>query len=159
MSCAAIAAFAQGTTGTKTTTITRNSVFPPVGVASDETIQVNVVNISPASSSGTAASCTGSITFTNAAGAVIGKAVPFTVTGSQLFSTSLPFGGLGATGTRAEVVASVQQTLTIPATAPCSLVFSLETYSTSNGETHMVLGNSSISGIAAPAAAGPASGR
>jgi hypothetical protein len=42
--------------------------------------------------------------------------------------------------TRGVFVASVQQTITRPATAPCSLVFSLQTYD-SNGETHVFLGN------------------
>jgi hypothetical protein len=36
----------------------------------------------------------------------------------------------------------VQHTVTRPATAPCSLVFSLEVFDTSTGVTHLLLGNS-----------------
>src|ERR1041385_6877301 len=43
---AASTAFAQGSTSTTTTT--RNFVFPPVGLGSTETAQVNVVNIATA---------------------------------------------------------------------------------------------------------------
>ena len=57
---------------TSSTTFTRDFRFPPVGIASTETVQINVVNNATASSSGTAASCTGTITFTNASGTVIG---------------------------------------------------------------------------------------
>ena len=43
--------------------------FGPIGLASSETAQINVVNTAAASSSGTAASCTGSVSFVNASGA------------------------------------------------------------------------------------------
>ena len=136
---AAASAFAQGTTSTTTTT--RNFIFPPVGLGSTETAQVNVVNIATASSRGTAASCTGSISFANASGAVIGKATIFTVGSNQIVSVSLPFGISGLAGTHGEILASVSQTVTFPSSAPCSLVFSLETFATATGETHVVLTN------------------
>jgi hypothetical protein len=125
---------------TSTTTFTRNFRFPPVGIASTETMQINVLNSAAASSSGTAASCTGTITFTNAAGAVIGTAASFTVASGQVFSASLPFSKAGASGTRAEIVGSVQ--LTVSSSTPCALTNSLETFDTSSGVTHMFLGGS-----------------
>jgi len=130
----ALSAFAQTTT---TTTSTRTFSFPPLGLGSTETAQVNVVNMASASSSGTAASCTGSIQFANASGTVIGKAATFTVGTGQISSVTLPFGTSGFSGTHADFVASVTQT--VPSTGPCELVVSLETFATATGETHVVL--------------------
>jgi hypothetical protein len=134
--------FAQGsTTGLS---FTQNYSFPPVGLASSETAQVNVINIAKASSAtgATAPSCTGTITFSNASGTAIGSPVSFTTTGSEVFSTPLNFSQVGASGLRGEFVASVQLTGTVPSKAPCSLVFSLETFDTSIGATHVLLENS-----------------
>jgi hypothetical protein len=136
----ALTAFAQGTTSTTTTT--RNFDFPPVGLGSTETAQVNVVNIASASSSGTAASCTGAVSFANSSGTVIGKATTFTVGTGQIASVPLPFGTSGFSGTRGEFVATVTQTVTIPSATPCALVLSLETFATATGETHILLTNS-----------------
>jgi hypothetical protein len=119
------------------TTATRSSSFPPVGLSSTETIQINVVNNASASSSGTAASCSGTISFTNSSGTIIGAATSFTVTHGQIFSASLPFSKAGASTTRAEIVGSVQ--LTLSNSTPCALVQSLETYDTSSGVTHVFL--------------------
>src|ERR1017187_10072868 len=74
-----------------TITTTRDSTIGPVGVGSAETIQINVANLASNSSSGTAASCTGSITFNNTTGNAIGTSTSFTVTAGQIFSASLPF--------------------------------------------------------------------
>jgi hypothetical protein len=125
-------------------TFTRDYAFPPVGLASSETAQLNVVNIAPASTANneTAPACTGTITYANASGKAIGAPTSFTTTGSQVSSTQLTFSQLAASGTRAEFVASVQLTRSLPATEPCSLVFSLETFDTSSGVTHVYLGNS-----------------
>lgn len=128
------------------TTFTRDFSFPPVGIASTETIQINVLNHATASSSGTAASCTGTITFTNASGAAIGTATSFTVTSGQVFSASLPFSKAGASGTRAEIVGSVQLTVSTSSSAPCALTNSLETFDTSSGVTHVFLGGSAEQG-------------
>jgi hypothetical protein len=137
-----VCAFGQGLTGT--TTITRDFVFPPVGLGSGETAEVDLVNIAPtpASSSATAPSCTGTVTFAGATGAVIGKAMPFTTTGGQVASVSLPFSSANITGVRGVILVSVQQSTTLPSSAPCSLVFYLETYD-STGATHVFLGNAS----------------
>lgn len=141
-------------------TFTRDYNFPPVGLASSETAQLNVVNIATASTAtNTAPSCSGSITFTSAGGTVIGKPTSFTTMGSQVSSTQLTYSQLQlpASDVRGEFVASVQLTTSLPA-AGCSLVFSLETFDTSTGVTHVYLGNSStgtalIGNLGAPRAA------
>lgn len=124
---------------------TRDYNFPPVGLASTETAQINLVNIAPIPTTTTteAPACTGTVTFTNASGAVIGKPTSFTTTGSQVISVQLMFTQLqlASTDIRGEFVASVQLTHAVPA-APCSLVFSLETFDTSTGVTHVYLGDS-----------------
>jgi hypothetical protein len=135
---------AQGT-GT-IATLTRDSVFPPVGLASTETIQINVLNSATSPSTGTAASCTGTITFSSATGASIAPATPYTVAGGQVFSAKISYSSAGLTG-RAEIVGSIQSTTTIPSKAPCSLVFSLETFDTSSGVTHIFLGNATASAV------------
>jgi len=142
---ASACAFAQGSTGTTTTTITTNYVFPPVGLAPSETAAVSVVNIAPAPSSTTAAapSCTGTVTFANSAGAVIGKATAFTVASGQIATVTVTATAAGITAARGEILASIQQTTTRPATAACSLVYSLQTYDTGSGVTHLFLGNAS----------------
>ncbi len=138
-------AFGQGSTGTAS--FIRDFSFPPVGLASSETAQVNVVNIAnaPTNANAVAPSCAGTITFTGNSGATIGSPVSFTTTGGQIFSTQLAFSKLAATGTRGGFLASIQMTTVIPAKAPCSLVFSLETFDNSTGATHVFLGNSAAS--------------
>jgi hypothetical protein len=148
-----ICAMAQGTTGTSTTTTTTNYFFPPVGLSSGETISVSLVNIAPASTSstGTAPSCTGTVTFAGIVGSATsttvlntgGKPTSFTVGSGQIATVSVPFATSGLTSTRGEVLASVQQTVTRPATAPCSLVFSLEVYDSAGDQ--VFLGNSAAS--------------
>lgn len=126
--------------------LTRDYNFPPVGLASSETAQINLVNIAPMSTTTTseAPACTGTVTFTNTSGAVIGKPTSFSTTGSQVTSVQLLFKDLqlASTDVRGEFVANVQLTRSVPATAPCSLVFSLETFDSSTGVTHVYLGNS-----------------
>jgi hypothetical protein len=115
-----------------------------VGLASSETAQLNVVNIAPAptAAGATAPSCSGTITFADATGKTIGTPANFTTTGSQVSSTQLLFSQLPGSGSRGEFVASVQLTLSFPEKAPCALVFSLETFDTTSGVTHVYLGNS-----------------
>jgi hypothetical protein len=127
-------------------TINRDSSFPPVGLAPTETLQINVLNTATAATGGTAASCTGTITFSGSTGSVIGTATPFTVGSGQVASAKLPFSSSGATG-RVEIVGSIQSTITFPQKAPCSLVFSLETFDTSTGVTHIFLGNAAANPI------------
>jgi hypothetical protein len=132
----AACAFAQTTS---TTTSTRSFTYPPIGLGSTETAQVNVVNDATASSSGTAASCTGTISFLNSAGTAIGTATPFTVTSGQIASASVTFAKVGATGVRTEIRGVVTLTATSGSGVPCSLASSLETYDSTTGATHLHL--------------------
>jgi hypothetical protein len=126
-------------------TFTRNSSFPPVGLAASETMQVNVVNLAenPATVTSTspAASCTASISFFNAAGTPIGTATSFTVTAGEAQSATMTLAKAGITGTtRAEIRAVIQSTITEGRDAPpCSLASSLETFDTTLGVTHVYL--------------------
>src|SRR5580704_11196917 len=94
-------AIAQTTTSSSTTTDTTN--FPPVGLASSETAQINVTNLATASSGGTAASCTGTISFLNAAGTVIGSATSYTVASGVTASITLPFAKTASAAVRTEI--------------------------------------------------------
>ena len=125
---AAATSFAQSTS----TTNTRSYTFLPFGLAATETAQVNVVNLAANSSSGTAASCTGTISFLSNTGATLGTATSFTVTSGQTFSATR-----AGSGSRAVLRAVI--TLTIPTSSapPCVLASSLETYDTSTGVTHL----------------------
>ena len=134
---AAFAGFAQ-----TSTTTTRTRSFPPIGLAPTETLQINLLNMATTSSSGTAASCTGSVSFASATGAAVGTATTFTVTSGQVFSVRLPFSSSGATA-RAEFVALVTST---SSSAPCALVTSLETFDTTTGATHIYIGGSGPEG-------------
>lgn len=129
----ASSAFAQ----TSTTSATHSFDYPPIGLASSETLQINVLNSATASSSGTAASCSGSISFASASGAALGTATSFTVTSGEVFSATLPFSKTGASGTRAEVVGIVAVTTT--SGTPCGLRTSLETFDTATGVTNVYL--------------------
>jgi hypothetical protein len=141
-------AFGQSTSAT----YTRDYVFPPLSLANGETAQVNVANTAKAPTNGTAASCTGTISFTTGNGAATGNPVAFTVPAGQIFSSSFP----NNSANRTAILATVQQTLPIPVfpvqailantiNLPCSLVLSLEIFSST---THVVLGNSTA--IAGP---------
>lgn len=131
--------------GQTTTPTTRSSTLPPVGLASSETAQVTVVNTASASSGGTAASCTGSISFVNAAGTTVGTASTFTVTSGQAFSKPLPYVTTAASG---RTVVRGVVSLMIPATSapPCSLAIVLETFETTTGVTHVYQPSGSIEG-------------
>jgi hypothetical protein len=135
------AAFAFAQTSTTSGTVTQTTNTPPVGLASSETAQINIVNTASASSSGTAASCTGTISFLNASGTVIGTATPFTIASGVITSVSLPFAKAGVTGTRTEIRGEITRTYTLNSGVPCSLEATLETYDASTGATHVYLTN------------------
>jgi len=130
-----------------TTAGTRNYVFPPVGLASGETASITVVNtavplsvVSPGATSATqpsAPSCTGTISFSNASGA-IGTPTSFTVGAEGFQTVTLPFASEGLTGNRGEIVGKISL---VASGAPCSLQFSLETYDSTTFATHAVLSN------------------
>jgi hypothetical protein len=137
---AAGAALGMAQTNTTTNPVTRQSSFPVVGLASTETVQVNVVNNAAATASGTAASCTGTISFLNATGNTIGTATSFTVGSGQIFSAALPFTGTGATsGSRTLIRGVVAVTFTPGSGVPCRLASTLETFDTTTGVTHVHL--------------------
>ena len=119
------------------TTGTRTINLPPAGLGSTETARINVVNVASDSTSGTAASCTGSISFLNASGVAIGSPATFTVTSGQISSGSLPFSSAGISGIRGEIRGQIQLTLT--ASVPCALSFSFETFDSATGVTHIFL--------------------
>ncbi len=138
----AVAAWAQAPT-----TLTRNLAFPPVGLAFTETAQINVANTAVNPSTGTAASCTGTISFNTSTGAAAETAVKFTVTAGQIYSTELTAAKLGVTnGNRAEFIGSVQ--LTVVPKTPCSLAISLETFDAVTGATHVYLTNPASATVA-----------
>jgi hypothetical protein len=83
--------------------------------------------------------------FTNAAGKQVGS-TQFTTTGNQIFSTQLTFSALATSGTRAEFVATVQVTGSVPATSPCMLVSSLETFNNSTNTTDVFIPNATMLG-------------
>jgi len=123
-----------------TNTITRETITAPFGLGSTETARVSVVNVANNLSNGTAASCTGSISFLNSSGTAIGSASSFTVTSGQITGASLTFVQAGGTGVRTEIRAEISQTLSQG--VPCALQYVLETYDSSSGATHIYLSNS-----------------
>ena len=137
--------FAQTTgTTTTTTTATRQTTFSPVGLGSSETLEVNVANLAANPTSGTAASCTGSVSFVNASGAAIGTASNFTLTSGQMKAVTLPYTSSGTSSGRALVRAVISVTLT--SGTPCQLASSLATYDTSTGATHAYVDGGEMAG-------------
>ncbi|HTS48613.1 MAG TPA: hypothetical protein VMH05_11760 [Bryobacteraceae bacterium] len=133
---------------------TRTITLPPAGLGSTETAQINVVNVAANSSTGTAASCTGTISFLNSAGSTIGSATPFTLSSGQLSSASLPFSSAGLSGVRGEIRAQIQ--LTTTSGVPCAPSFSFETFDTSSGATHLYLASPGGGpGLGGPGPGGP----
>jgi hypothetical protein len=116
--------------------IMRTFVFPAVGLASSESARIAAVNIAPASHKGTAASCSGTISFTNASGAPVGKPAQFSIgTGDIAYGDVL---GLdpSSNSVRNEFQGSVQVTIDPASGAPCSLLLTLEVFDTATGVTH-----------------------
>jgi hypothetical protein len=152
LAAAAPALWAQSTSTSSTYTTTQN--LPPIGLASTETAQINVVNVAAESSGGTAASCTGSIEFLNSSGTVIGTATTYTLGTNQLKSVSVPFSSVGASG-RAEIRGVITQTGTAPSDVPCELLVSLETYDTASGVTHVYVSGGQTGGAGQQGGGGP----
>jgi len=132
-----------------TTPITYN--YAPIGLASSETIQVNLANLASNVATvvvGQSSQCTGSVSFLSAAGAQIGSATPFIVNSGQTISVGLPFAGAGIVGNRGVIRAVV---VLSPASsynyAFCNLSSSIETFDTISGVTHLFLTNSGFAGV------------
>ncbi len=135
----AVSAVAQTTSPAPPLAFTRNYIFPAIGLAGTETLQVNVVNLASVPTGSSAAeSCTGTISFAKADGTAIGTPVKFTVSAGQIYSAALPFART-TYASRGEILASVQQTVDFSAGSACSLSMSLETFDTATGVTHAVL--------------------
>jgi len=124
-------------------TVTRTFL---VGLGSTETAQIAVVNLANASSSGPAASCTGSIAFFNAAGTAIGTVTTFTLGTGQVASARLPFASAGGSGVRALIRGVVTVTRTAGSGVSCTPAATLDTFDNSNGVTnHRYAGEEAIS--------------
>ncbi len=113
---------------------TTTYIFPPVGLGSTETLQVNVANLASNPAAGSPASCAASVEFIDASGVAIERASSLTATAGQTTSVKLTSTQAG-TGVRGEVRVAI--TLTITSGVACSAVYSLETYDTSSGATHV----------------------
>ena len=138
-SASGVAAFCQTSTTTPSATNGPRSVtLAPMGLAVSDTAQINVLNTASDSSTGTAASCTGTIAFVDTSGQAIGTASSFTVTSGQTFSAKL------AGGSSRQVIHAVV-TATLGSDTPCQLYVAMETYDTSTGVTHVFLDGGTIS--------------
>lgn len=123
--------------------VTRDYVFPPVGLGASETASITVMNAATTGSPGGASpalapSCTGTISFSNPNGE-IGMPTPFTVGSEQFMTVTLPFASAGLLANRGEIQGKVSLTISTSMPTPCSLILSLETYDSTTGVTHAVL--------------------
>jgi len=134
------------------TMTTRQASFPPVGVALTETMQVNLFNQDAPATTGTAPSCTGSISFVDSTGkAIAGTGGNFTVAAGQTQSISI-LGSKASTNTSTGARAEVRAVVTLNSVhgTPCSLVDSLETFDSTTGATHVYLLGSVLNVIPFP---------
>ncbi len=131
-------AFAQSTT-----TRTSDFTFPLVGVGTTETLGVNLINLATTSATSAAAapSCTGTVTFINAAGITIGTPTTFTLASKAVQVVTMTFAAAAFTGTRGLVRTVIETTRT--SNIACSLSYSLNTYDTTTGVTHVFLSGAS----------------
>jgi hypothetical protein len=114
--------------------------LPVVGLASSETAQVNVayllqttLEVLPANATPSTPSCTGTITFYNAAGSALGTPASFSITTGQIYSTTLPYSDVtGSSGNGRTVIRAAVTT-----NAPCAVNTNIETYDTATGVTHV----------------------
>lgn len=133
--------------------------LPVVGLASSETAQVNVVNLTPVPSITTAPipmeSCAGSISFYDAGGNLITTSTPaaFTIGAGQIFSVTVPYSAIEpadrpTTGNgRAAIRAVVSFPNNSDVSGACLIATNLETFDTATGVTHVHVEGST--GIAA----------
>ena len=143
ISLAGVSLFGQNT-GSATAS-TSSPLFPPVGVAPSETLQVNLTNIATKSgSSNLLPQCSGTLTFYNAGGSVIGDgtSIGFSVA-TGILSVPLTYSAIGAAGQRAVVRVDIELSpVTLPTgsgTPACSLLSSLEIYDAATGSIHAVI--------------------
>jgi hypothetical protein len=130
--------------------VTRNYIFPPIGLGGSETASITVMNAAATSSPGGASaapapSCSGTISFSNAKGE-IGTPTPFMVASGQFMTVALPFADAGLSGVRGEIQGNVSLITSTSTPTPCLLLASMGTYDSTTGATHAVLSNSPASG-------------
>lgn len=126
--------------GQEAVSSTHSISLPPAGIGSTETMQVTVTNLAAngtGTSTSTSASCTGSVSFLNSNGATIGTATTYTAAAGQSVDVKLAFANAASSGTRVDVRAVIAATQT--SGTPCVLAYSLQTYDTSSGDTHLYL--------------------
>ncbi len=143
---------------------TSTTTLPPVGLASTETVQVNVSNTSPVlpstNSAAAPTACSGSIAFLDSNGNSIGAPTEFKIGSGQTLSAKLPYASAAASGAARIVVRpEILVTLNITTTPPpvtngtavpvlplllpsCFLTSSVEIYDTATGVTHAFYANS-----------------
>ena len=131
--------------GQEAVSSTHTISLPPAGIGSTETMQVTVTNLAANGNNNTTASCTGSVSFLNSNGATIGTATTYTAAAGQSVDVKLAFASAASSGSRVDVRAVIAATQT--AGAPCELAYSLQTYDTSSGVTHLYLASAPSSEV------------
>jgi hypothetical protein len=146
ISLAGVSLFGQGG-GSATASMSSSPQFPPVGVAPSETLQVNLTNIATESgSSNLLPQCSGTLTFYDAGGIVIGDgtSISFSVP-TGILSIPLTYSAISASGQRAMVRVDIKlapvtlPTADNPRTPACTLLSSLEIYDIATGAIHAVV--------------------
>jgi hypothetical protein len=84
----------------------------------------------------------GSVSFLNSIGTAIGPSTPFTVASEMVVSVALPF-TKASTGTT-RIVVRPQISVTTTSGTPCNLVYTVETYDSTSGVTHVYLTGTAI---------------
>ncbi|MGA2726101.1 MAG: hypothetical protein ABSG79_27295 [Bryobacteraceae bacterium] len=137
MLIATVCLFAVTALAQTTTTVTTDMPTPVVGLAPSEIVQINVINTAAASASGTAASCTGTVTFYTFTGnnstGTAGTPATFTVGSGELSSFTLK----GSGSARISVRGVISLTETERSGVPCSLATNIETYDSTTFVTHL----------------------
>jgi hypothetical protein len=131
------AAFAQPGSYSRTS----NYTFPLVAVAvGSEGIEVNLINLASNPTNGNPASCTGSVAFSTVSqGTVISGTTDFTLAAGAATSIMPTAGNNIATTPPNRVLLKVVVTSTNTSGVPCSLAYTLNTFDSTTGATHVFL--------------------
>lgn len=130
------------TTPTTPPTFTRTYVFPATGFAvSSETVRISAVNIAQTSHNGTKASCSVTFGFNDSTGKALGNPTAQNTIGTGQIATAdyavpPPANQLGG---RSELQGFVQVSMTPSASAPCSLLLTLEVFDTATSATRSMI--------------------
>ena len=123
---------------TTTTTKTTEYSFPLIPLGSTETLGANLINNASNGANGAPASCTGSVTFENTAGTTIGTPTSFTLGANAVTSATLTFANSGLSALRGLIRIVLTTTYSTPA-PPCALAYSVNTFDSSSGATHIFI--------------------